>query len=101
MTPFEPAAVLRTVGPASSHGSPGAAVAAKSRFVELVLLIVSVFESVALGATLKLRAMGVATSIALELTYMLTGIVTGLFGSATPVVGFTPVIVTVPVQVVP
>ena len=51
--------------------------------------------------TLKFKATGLATNIAVLLTYSVTGIVTGLLGSAAPVVGLTPVMVTVPVHVVP
>ena len=73
----------------------------KPRFVELVLETDSDCESEHCGARLKFRAIGLTTSIGFELTYMLTGMVTGLFGSAAPVEGLMPAMVTVPVQVVP
>src|SRR6266516_4401798 len=78
MTLFKPAAVFRAAVPADSHDAAGG--------VE----------------TLKFSAIGLgAASIGLELINMLTGIVTGLFGSGAPVVALVAAIVMVPVQVVP
>jgi hypothetical protein len=99
-TPFRPAAVLPPAE-ALSQGELCAVDTVKSRFVELVLVTVSVLKSLPFGATLKFSATGAATSIEFALAYIVTGIVTGLLGSATPVVGLMPVIVIVPVQVTP
>src|SRR5689334_6732810 len=102
-----PAAVLRALGPAISHGALEGVETVKSRLVLLVLATVNAgidedpVAAEPFTGTLKLRAVALGTTIEFGLTYIVTGIVTGLFGRATPVVAFVPVIVTVPVQVRP
>ena len=98
---LEPAAVLRLVGPISNHGT------ADDPTVKAMSAPVLVTVKVACGLdaddtdVVKLRAIGLTTSSGLLLTYIVTGIVTGLFGNALPVAGLVAAIVTVPVQVVP
>jgi len=101
VTSFSPAAVLRAGGETESHVAFAGVDVWNGKSVALVLVTTSFCEAEPLTAVLKFNATGFATSMEPLLTYMLTGMVSGLFGNAAPVVGLMPLIVTAPVHVVP
>jgi hypothetical protein len=71
---FEPVVVFAACGNASSHGAVHAAV--YSIFVPVLVNVTVCGADVAFGASAKCSAIGLVTSIAFELTYIRTGIVT-------------------------
>jgi hypothetical protein len=103
---FWPAAVEPLAGLTNSQTPPVVVVEVcvhATWSVELVLVSVMTCaggEPAPTGAV-KLSALTLETICAERLTYRVTGMVRGLFGTAAPVAGLVAVIVMVPVQVVP
>src|SRR4051794_16638750 len=98
---LEPAAVLRLVGPISSHGTVDCPTVKDMSAPVLVTVKVCCGLDEDETDAVKLRAIGLTISSGLLLTYMVTGSVTGLFGKALPVAGLVAAIVIVPLHVVP